>query len=148
MRTPLDRLRQALSFEIIGLILVTLLGRLVFDHGVAALGGIALIGATLATAWNYLYNLGFDHLLRWRRGSTQKTWPLRVAHALGFEGGLLLAMLPIIAWWFDIGLMEALVMDLSFAAFYLVYTFVFTWAYDRVFPAPDLAPDTAPAPAP
>ncbi|WP_338001337.1 PACE efflux transporter [Frigidibacter sp. ROC022] len=151
MRSPFDRIRQAVSFELIGLILVTTLGAAVFDHGAAELGGIAVIGATLAMLWNYLYNLGFDHLLLRTRRSTRKTLPLRVVHALAFEAGLLLAMMPIIAWWLGVGLIEALVMDLAFAGFYLVYAFLFTWAYDRLFPVPDPAPrsfrTTAPAPS-
>ena len=28
-------------------------------------------------------------------------------------------------------------MDVSFAAFYVVYAFVFNWAYDRLFPLPE-----------
>ena len=43
-------------------------------------------------------------------------------------------LLPVVAWWLDISLLAALAMDLSFAAFYLVYTFVFTYGYDRLYP--------------
>ena len=135
MRTPFDRVRQAVSFEVIGLALVIPSGALLFGFHASAIGGIAVIGATLATLWNYLYNLGFDHLLRWARGGTAKTLPLRIVHAVGFEGGLLLALLPIFSWWLDISPMQAFVMDLSFSAFYLCYTFVFTWGYDALFPA-------------
>ena len=33
-----------------------------------------------------------------------------------------------------VSLAEALLMDLSFSAFYMAYTFVFTWGYDGLFP--------------
>ena len=43
-------------------------------------------------------------------------------------------LLPIFAWWLNVSLTTALVMDMSFAAFYMVYAFVFTWGYDTLFP--------------
>ena len=92
----------------------------------------------MATVWNYLYNLGFDHVLRRTTGTLHKTLPIRVVHALLFEATLLLLLLPLFAWWLGITLLEALLMDISFAAFYALYAFVFTWAYDAVFP-PDRA---------
>jgi uncharacterized membrane protein len=134
MRTLRDRLRHALSFEIIGLLLVTPLGALAFHMPIHDIGVVALVGATIATAWNYVYNLGFDHLLQHWRGTTAKTLPIRVAHALVFEAGLLMFLLPFVAWYLGIGLWEALVMDIAFALFYVVYAFCFNWAYDRLFP--------------
>ena len=52
-------------------------------------------------------------------------------------GGLLVALLPFIAWYLEIGLLEAFFLDVSFTLFYLVYTFVFNWLYDLVFPVPN-----------
>jgi len=60
----------------------------------------------------------------------------RVAHAVGFEGGLVLFLVPLFAWWFDVGLWQALVMDLGLLLFFLAYTFVFNWCFDRVFGLP------------
>ena len=45
--------------------------------------------------------------------------------------------LPIIAWWMGIGLLEALIVDVAFVVFYLIYAFVFTWCYDTIFPDTD-----------
>ena len=140
MRTTRDRIRHALSFEIIGLLLVTPLGALVFDKPLHDVGVITVVGATLATGWNYLYNLLFDHAMKALRGDVRKTVPIRVLHAALFEGGLLALLLPFISWYLGIGLVEAFWMDLGFALFYLVYAFVFNWAYDRVFPIPPAAP--------
>lgn len=137
MRTTLDRIRHALAFEIIGLLLLTPLGAWVFAVPMSDMGVVALVGATLATGWNYLYNLGFDHVLRRLRGSTLKTWRLRLLHAVLFEAGLLAVLLPFIAWYLQIGLWQALLMDLGVAGFYLVYAFVFNWGYDRMFPLPE-----------
>ena len=134
MRSAAARIRHAISFEIIGLALVMPLGSWAFGLGLHDSGAVGIAGATLATVWNYVYNLGFDHLLQRLRGGVAKTLGLRVLHALGFELGLLVLLAPLIALWLGVGLWEAVVMDLSFAAFYLVYAFVFTWAWDRLFP--------------
>lgn len=137
MRSTSDRIRHAISFEIIGLALVTPLGALAFGMPLADVGVVGVAGATIATGWNYLYNLGFDHAMQRLTGGTRKSLAVRVLHAVLFEGGLLLALLPLIAWYLDVSLLEAFLMDVSFALFYLVYTFVFNWAYDRIFPLPD-----------
>lgn len=134
MRTTFDRIRQAVSFEVVGLVIVTPLFAWIFDHPFSEIGIMALIGATAATAWNYIYNLGFDHALTRWRGNAHKTLVLRILHALGFEASLLVLLLPVFAWWLDISLIEALLIDLAFAAFFMVYTFIFTWVYDTLFP--------------
>jgi len=137
MRSTRDRIRHALSFEIIALLIVTPLGALFFDKPIEDIGVIAIGGATIATGWNYLYNLGFDHLMRRMTGGTQKSPAIRVAHSILFELGLLIVLLPFVAWYLDISLWEALVMDIAFALFYVAYAFVFNWAYDRIFPLPE-----------
>ncbi len=135
MRSTFDRIRQALSFEV-GLLIVTPLFAWAFDHPLGKIGSVALVGATVATLWNYAYNLGFDHALTRWRGDVRKTVTLRILHALSFEATLLAMLLPVFAWMLGISLIDALLMDLAFAAFYLVYTFVFTWVYDTLFPPP------------
>ncbi|WP_417502859.1 PACE efflux transporter [Marinobacter sp.] len=139
MRTTGDRIRQAVSFEVIGLLISVPLAAFAFGYSLEKTGVLGLIGATLATVWNYIFNLGFDHALKRFTGSTRKSIKLRFLHALSFELGLLMAFLPIIAWWMEIELLEALLVDVSFAVFYLVYAFVFTWCYDTIFPDSDAA---------
>ncbi|AKI00098.1 putative membrane protein [Hoeflea sp. IMCC20628] len=134
MRTTFDRIRHALSFEIIALFVVTPLGAWGFGLPLGDIGVIAVISATIATGWNYLYNLLFDHALLRIAGHVSKTFALRVLHAVVFEAGLLVVLLPFIAWYLGVSLIQAFLMDVSFAAFYLVYAFVFNWAYDVVFP--------------
>ena len=136
MRNTADRIRHAISFELIGLALVTPLGAWVFDTPMQDIGIVSLLSAIAATLWNYIYNLGFDRVLMRLRGDVRKTVPLRIAHAVLFEAGLLLVLLPLFAWYLGITLLQAFVMDMSFAGFYLVYAFVFNWAYDVIFPIP------------
>jgi len=67
-------------------------------------------------------------------GHTRKSLGLRVLHALLFEGGLLVLLLPPMAWYLGMGLWQTFVMDLAIVVFYVVYAFLFNLAYDRVFP--------------
>jgi uncharacterized membrane protein len=139
MRNFTDRLRHAISFEILGLLLVTPLGALVFAIPMEHLGVVTVGSATLAMLWTYGYNWAFDLALLRATGGTGKTFGLRVLHALLFEAGLLVLLMPFIAWWLEVSLWRALVMDLGFAAFYVVYAFAFNWVYDRVFPVPAIS---------
>lgn len=137
MRRPLDRVRHALSFEIIGLMIVTPLGSWAFGRPMFDIGVVSVVGATVATLFNYVYNLGFDHVMLWWRRNVRKTLLIRVLHAILFEAGLLVVLLPVFTWFLDIGIWQALMMEISFALFYLVYAFVFNWVYDVVFPIPE-----------
>ncbi|MCZ8180420.1 MAG: PACE efflux transporter [Rhizobium sp.] len=146
MRTVADRIRHAISFEVIGLALIIPLGSWAFSIPATDIGIVGVVSATLATAWNYLYNLGFDHMLRHFTGTTLKSLPMRVIHAILFEVGLLIVLMPFIAWYLGISLWQAFVMDVAFALFYLVYAFVFNWAYDRLFPLPEWQTEKAGTP--
>src|SRR5690606_6865833 len=103
-RTTRDRIRHPLRFEIIRLLLVTPLGAIAVDKPLHDIGLISLVSATAATLWNYVYKLGFDHALKRLTGRVEKTMPIRVAHAVLFELGLLALLLPFIAWYLGIGL--------------------------------------------
>jgi len=134
MRSLPDRIRHVVSFEIIGLALVTPLGALAFHQPMLDIGVLSAIIAVVATLWNLVYNYLFDLGLRAARGNTAKGTAMRVFHAILFEAGLLAVLMPFIAFYLGITLWQALMMDISFAAFYMAYAFVFNWAYDRLFP--------------
>ena len=140
MRRTADRIRHAISFELIARAIITPLGAWVFDTPMKDMGVVTVISATIATGWNYLYNLLLDHAMLRRRGDVRKTPAIRVLHAVLFEAGLLLVLIPFIALYLGVGFWTAFVMDVAFAGFYLVYAFCFNWAYDVIFPIP--APDS------
>lgn len=137
MRTMADRIRLAISFELIGLLIIIPLGAWVFDKPLADIGIVGVVSATIATLWNYVYGYMFDHAKLWLTGAVQKGLVARIIHAVLFETGLLAILLPYIAWQLNISVLEAFLMDVFFALFYLVYAFVFNWAYDLVFPIPE-----------
>ncbi len=109
----------------------------------AASGVMSVVASTLAVVWNVTFNHLFE---RWeaRQSTRGRSVLRRVVHAVGFEGGLALALIPLMAWWFDVGLWEATLMEAGLLLFFLVYTYVFNWAFDRVFGLPASA---QPAPA-
>lgn len=137
MRTTRDRIRHALSFEIIGILILVPLGSLGFGMHAKDIGAVVIIGSGLAMLWNYVYNLMFDRTLKRLKGRVQKTAAERILHAVLFEAGLLVATLPLFAIYLGISLWQALIMDIAFVVFFLVYAFVFNWVYDLVFPLPE-----------
>lgn len=145
--TPVTRrILQAVLYEGIAVAAVTPTLALVFRHEAGSAFLLTVIMSAVALTWNYLFNSMFE---RWeaRSGHTGRPWPVRALHALGFEGGLLVMLVPLMAWWLHVTLLEALVADLGIFVFFLVYTFGFTWCFDRVFGLPVAAagpgPDTS-----
>lgn len=134
LRTFPDRVRHAVLFEALGLAIFIPGAALVFNQPAGHMGVIGVASATIATVWNFLYNLGFDHAMLRLFGHTKKSVVTRLVHVALFEGGLLVMLIPLIAWYLGMGLWQALVMDLAIVVFYLVYTFLYNLAYDRVFP--------------
>lgn len=134
MRPFRDRVRHALSFEAVALAIFIPGSALLFGQPLEHMGFIGIASATIATLWNFVYNWGFDRAMLRLRGGVQKTLAIRVVHTLLFEAGLVVMLIPMIAWYLGIGLWAALLMDVAIVIFYLVYGFLFNLAYDRVFP--------------
>lgn len=138
MRTTADRIRHTLLFETIAIVSTTAITVLILNKPVATMGALAIAISVMAMLCNYLYNLVFDHW-RMRRGESspnQRSTPIRVLHAIGFELSFIVLTLPLIAWWLELSLWQALLLDIGFAVFFIAYAFVYNWAYDRIFPVP------------
>jgi uncharacterized membrane protein len=115
-----------------------------FDQPVQDMGVIGIFSATIATLWNFVFNVGFDRAMLRLRGSVEKTMAIRVTHTFLFEAGLVAMLIPLIAWYLGIGLWAALLMDIAIVTFYLVYGFLFNLAYDRLFPVASVAAPAQP----
>ena len=64
----------------------------------------------------------------------------RAVYAVLYEAiGLVILMVPFLAWWMQVGLLEALIYDIALVVFFGIYTLGFTWAFDRVFGLPQSA---------
>lgn len=136
MRTTKDRIRHTILFEVIAIVLGTLIAKIVLQKPLSTLGPLTMGMSLLAMTWNYSYNWAFD---QWQQkfhkavAMIDRSLQTRLVHALGFEGGFLLLSVPLMAWWLSMTLWQALLMDLGFAAFFMAYAFVFNWTYDTIF---------------
>jgi len=101
-------------------------------------GAVAVASSVIAVVWNLVYNILFE---RWeaRQSVRGRSVRRRMAHAIGFELGFLVVLVPLFAWWFGIGLQHALVLEIGLALFFLAYTFAFNWAFDKSFGLPAAA---------
>lgn len=135
MRPALRKVIYAVSFETIG-VAVASLGLLVMSDASAQESvGISIIAATVALAWSFVFNTIFE---AWeaRQPTKGRSFARRAAHALLFEGGLVVIFLPIMAWWLNVGLWEAFLYDAGLIVLFILYTYVFSWAFDRIFGLP------------
>jgi uncharacterized membrane protein len=98
------------------------LGKSLFDTGVLT---IAL--ATCAMLWNMLYNAMFERVEN--KFGLNRTEPVRIGYAVGFEGGLVLVLA---AWWLSISYRDAFLLEMRLIAFFLPYTSVYNLLYDQV----------------
>ncbi len=122
-------------YEFIAIVLSAILLEMMSNAGAAESLGLAIAASAVAIIWNLIFNSLFE---RWEASRKQqgRSLAVRILHAIGFEGGLLIFLIPLVAWWYDVSFWQALLMDLGLLIFFLVYTFVFTWAFDRIFGLP------------
>ena len=122
-------LYEAIAIAVSSLIFIAI-GQKASDSGI-----MAVAASVIAICWN----LSFNHLFeKWEARQTVKGRSVlrRVVHAIGFEGGIAAMLIPLMAWWFNITLWEAAVMEAGLLVFFMVYTFAFNWAFDRLFGLP------------
>jgi uncharacterized membrane protein len=107
-------------------------------HDTGAAGIAAVLASVTAVAWNLVYNTLFE---AWeaRQATRGRSLTRRVAHAIGFEGGLVLAIVPMFAWTLGTSLLDAFMLDIGLVVFFVVYSFAFNWAFDLVFGLPAAA---------
>ena len=145
IRTGLDRLRYALLFEGILVILTAVITALLFDRSVLSMGALSVVLSLVALAINFVYNYGFDRFdVRHGRIPTERSRSWRIVHALGFEATLVIINLPLLMWWMSWTTWKALAFDIVAMGAIVIYTYFFTLAYDRLFPIEQRDPDFAP----
>lgn len=146
MQGPLRKVVQALLYEAIAVAVLSPAIAFVYGNGLAHAGALSLMLSASALLWNVVYNYLFEF---WesRQVSRVRTVGRRLLHSIGFEGGLVLLLVPLVAWWLQISWWAALVTDLGLFVFFFFYALVFQWAFDRVFDLPLSAQAEAPVDA-
>ncbi|MDD1965249.1 multidrug/biocide efflux PACE transporter [Pseudomonas putida] len=125
-----ERAFHALLFELIGVVLFAPGLAWVLGQSLGKMGAMTVMISTVAMLWNMLFNAGFDRL-RARLGFAM-TLKVRALHAISFETGLIVAVVPLAAWWLSISLWEAFLLDIGLLLLFLPYTMLFNMAYDKV----------------
>lgn len=122
-------------YEAIAIVLAGAGFMLMSDADLPHAGSLSVLSSAVAVLWNVVFNHAFE---RWesRQAVRGRSLRRRLAHAVGFEGGLAAMLVPVMAWWLDVGLWHAAAMDLGLVLFFLAYTFFFNWMFDRVFGLP------------
>lgn len=122
-------------YELIAIVASTAGLALLSSSSVGHASVAAVAASAIAVAWNFIFNTLFE---RWeaRQSVRGRSFWRRAAHAVGFEGGLIVTLVPLFAWWLEISLWQAFVLDLGLIVFFLVYTFAFNLAFDKVFGLP------------
>jgi uncharacterized membrane protein len=134
--TPARRkIVYAISFEALGTLAASAYLSLVSEAGPASTFVLSVLTATIALCWSFAFNTVFE---AWetRQAVKGRSLKRRTAHALLFEGGLVLICIPVMAWWLQVGLLEALVYEAGLIVLFIAYTYLFTWGFDQVFGLP------------
>lgn len=144
MSPTVRRVVQAVLYEAIAIAFVGPAMSLMFEKSVGSTLALAVLMSTIALGWNYVFNWLFE---AWESRQVVKGRSLkrRLAHGIGFEGGLVLILVPVMAYWLETTLLNAFLADLGILAFFFVYAIAFTWAFDRVFGLPQSATKTCEA---
>ncbi len=129
------RVVQALMYETIAVAIVAPVLWWVFDSSPLSALALTLATSGVALTWNFVYNSLFE---RWeaRQPVRGRSAARRLAHSLGFEIGLVVLLVPLIAWWLGVTLLQALIADIGLMVFFFFYTMAFTWGFDHVFGLP------------
>lgn len=122
----------AISFETLAIAVASLGLHAMSNASPAQSLALSALTASIALIWSFGYN---SLLEAWEARPPTKTRPprLRAAHTLMFEIGLVVLMVPVMAWWLGVGLVQALYYEAGLIALFIAYTYVFTWGFDLLF---------------
>ena len=123
------------AYEIIGLSISSIGLALLSGTQLSHTGPLAIFITTIAVSWNFIYNLIFEAWEK-RQILRQRTVKRRIAHAIGFQLTLIIFLIPLIAWWMKISLVDAFLLDAALIVIIPIYTLIFNWFFDRIFGLP------------
>lgn len=123
------------SYEIFGLMISSFVISTLSGASLTHTGPLAIAITTLALTWNLFYNLIFE---AWEKQQISRTRTIkrRIIHAIGFQLTLIIFLIPLIAWWMNISLIQAFLLDVILIFIIPVYAFIFNWVFDKIFDVP------------
>ncbi len=119
------------AYEVIGWLISALALAFLSGNSAETTGPLALVITTIAVSWNFIFNTAFEY---WesKQKSRIRTFRRRFVHAILFQLTLVIFLIPLIAWWLSISLLQALILDFALIIFIPIYTFFFNWAFDKI----------------
>ncbi len=132
------RVLQAVLYEVGAIAFVGPVLGLAFEKPASSTFFLAVVLSTIALCWNYVFNALFE---RWESRQVVKgrSFARRLAHGTGFEGGLTILLVPIMAQWLETTFLAAFIANLGLLAFFFIYAIGYTWLFDRIFGLPQSA---------
>ncbi|TNF69193.1 MAG: PACE efflux transporter [Gammaproteobacteria bacterium] len=126
------RIIHMVLFELFGILIFAPFAALVLAENILTVGTLGIVISLIAMIWNFIYNIIFDKIeANLGKNRFERTPVIRVLHALLFEGGLLIATIPLVAIWLNMSLLQAFITDIAFVVFYLIYAYVYNWCFDK-----------------
>lgn len=126
--TTKERIIHMVLFEVIALVLLTVIAILTTGNDAKKMGGLAILLSFIAMFWNFGYNFVFDKVVPGERLARTKF--TRLLHGIGFELGMVILSFPILMWFLKMDFVSILIMDIGFVTFFFIYAIAFNWLYD------------------
>lgn len=124
------RIIHAVIYEFILLVIIAIVLSYMFDMPMHVTGVLGVVMAVTSMLWNMTFNHFFENFER--KHKLKRTVKIRILHAIGFEGGLMVATIPMIAYALKLPIFQAIALDFSLTICILFYTFIFQWCYDII----------------
>ena len=123
-----ERVFHAVIFEVTDNVIIALSLAWLMNVSVLQSGSLSVISALTATVWNFIFNKLFDSLQK--KHQFQRTFLVRAIHAVGFETGLIISLIPVAMVMLNLTVAEAFFIEIGLVLFFLPYTMLFNWLYD------------------
>lgn len=123
------------TFEAIAIAICTVAFSAISNKEFIHAGVLSVATSLVAILWNLTFTTLFENWEK-RQVIRGRSVRRRIAHAVLFEAGLVVMLVPLIAWWLEMTFAHAFATNLGLVGFFLVYAFCFGWCFDRIFGLP------------
>ncbi|WP_077928881.1 PACE efflux transporter [Wohlfahrtiimonas populi] len=129
-RSVKERIFHACTFEFFAIVFTILIGVFLLNKPIESMGVLSVLISVTALLLNIVFNWLFDRFFPFVNGD--RPVKIRMLHAIGFEGTLVLFTVPMIAFFLKVSFVEAFMIEIGFLIFFLFYTYIYNWCYDKV----------------
>ncbi|UDN37662.1 PACE efflux transporter [Proteus vulgaris] len=127
------KLVYAITFETLAILLSTVLLAILSQSQSHNSLPVAIAVSVIALIWNYIFNSFFE-LIESKLRIKKRTVMVRLTHAISFELGLFFFTIPLYMWWYNVGFIKAISMEITILMFFFIYTYLFTLIFDKLCP--------------